>query len=199
MKSAMPPSRLLSTSRYVREDMKRAISFIVGYLIVVVVLSLVSLVLDILWRAVIAGLLLLAIFPVIGYVHLWVAPIRRSRRAGVRVAIFLTYGLCGAFLLHDTHLDELIAPIVGRTRVLDAPPDPLSGMLFGLVSYAISLLASLFADRVLNAYRVILAGSRCAYCGYDLTGNVSGRCPECGTAIEAPSATAADEESAEEE
>jgi ABC-type ATPase with predicted acetyltransferase domain len=24
----------------------------------------------------------------------------------------------------------------------------------------------------------------CQKCGYDLTGNVSGRCPECGTAIE---------------
>jgi hypothetical protein len=24
----------------------------------------------------------------------------------------------------------------------------------------------------------------CQHCGYDLTGNVSGRCPECGTAIE---------------
>jgi hypothetical protein len=25
----------------------------------------------------------------------------------------------------------------------------------------------------------------CRRCGYDLTGNVSGRCPECGTAIHA--------------
>lgn len=27
----------------------------------------------------------------------------------------------------------------------------------------------------------------CTKCGYNLTGNVSGRCPECGTAIEGPS------------
>jgi uncharacterized RDD family membrane protein YckC len=26
-------------------------------------------------------------------------------------------------------------------------------------------------------------GIRCLACGYDLTGNVSGRCPECGTAV----------------
>lgn len=26
----------------------------------------------------------------------------------------------------------------------------------------------------------------CRFCGYDLTGNVSGICPECGTACEAP-------------
>lgn len=27
---------------------------------------------------------------------------------------------------------------------------------------------------------------RCEHCGYDLTGNVSGRCPECGTPIASP-------------
>jgi hypothetical protein len=26
-------------------------------------------------------------------------------------------------------------------------------------------------------------GLRCIYCGYDLTGNVSGRCPECGNLV----------------
>jgi hypothetical protein len=31
----------------------------------------------------------------------------------------------------------------------------------------------------------------CTVCGYSLTGNVSGRCPECGTAISAADATAA--------
>ncbi len=29
-------------------------------------------------------------------------------------------------------------------------------------------------------------GRYCLSCGYDLTGNVSGRCPECGTLIESP-------------
>ena len=27
------------------------------------------------------------------------------------------------------------------------------------------------------------AAGRCTYCGYDLTGNVSGVCPECGTPV----------------
>ena len=29
----------------------------------------------------------------------------------------------------------------------------------------------------------------CSKCDYDLTGNVSGRCPECGTKVERPPAT----------
>lgn len=30
------------------------------------------------------------------------------------------------------------------------------------------------------------AGRYCRVCGYDLTGNISGRCPECGTEIRSP-------------
>ncbi|RJP32468.1 MAG: hypothetical protein C4547_13800 [Phycisphaerales bacterium] len=43
---------------------------------------------------------------------------------------------------------------------------------------------------VLLVLSVILGQSRrrppneCGHCGYDLTGNVSGRCPECGRAVE---------------
>ena len=32
--------------------------------------------------------------------------------------------------------------------------------------------------------KVVQPGSQCRSCGYNLTGNVSGTCPECGTAIE---------------
>jgi len=32
---------------------------------------------------------------------------------------------------------------------------------------------------------VVQDGTLCGACGYDLTGNVSGVCPECGTEIEA--------------
>ena len=31
--------------------------------------------------------------------------------------------------------------------------------------------------------RIRLQQRKCRKCGYDLTGNVSGRCPECGTAV----------------
>jgi hypothetical protein len=29
-----------------------------------------------------------------------------------------------------------------------------------------------------------ISPGHCGKCGYDLTGNVSGRCPECGVAVE---------------
>jgi hypothetical protein len=32
-------------------------------------------------------------------------------------------------------------------------------------------------------YQAIIAGDRCMHCLYDLTGNVSGVCPECGTEV----------------
>jgi len=34
-----------------------------------------------------------------------------------------------------------------------------------------------------------LPPNACEHCGYDLTGNVSGRCPECGTPLQEPPAT----------
>ena len=37
--------------------------------------------------------------------------------------------------------------------------------------------------RLRNRLLVAQAGSRCLECGYDLTGNVSGRCSECGAAV----------------
>lgn len=41
--------------------------------------------------------------------------------------------------------------------------------------------AAAWTDRLLK--RALTRASRCSTCGYDLTGNVSGRCPECGTEI----------------
>jgi len=40
------------------------------------------------------------------------------------------------------------------------------------------------AYRVLRTSRVFMSATDCAGCGYDLTGNVSGRCPECGRRVD---------------
>ena len=39
------------------------------------------------------------------------------------------------------------------------------------------------AARVLPRYRQFVDAVHCGHCGYNLTGNTSGRCPECGTEI----------------
>jgi hypothetical protein len=45
------------------------------------------------------------------------------------------------------------------------------------------LIANLRARRLLKTRLIRLRGKLCPQCGYSLTGNVSGLCPECGTPI----------------
>ena len=64
-----------------------------------------------------------------------------------------------------------------------APP-PLYKGLFGAVVGSILmnsvLCLPLLAAKYLREHRRKYPSSACQHCGYDLTGNVSGRCPECG-------------------
>jgi hypothetical protein len=45
--------------------------------------------------------------------------------------------------------------------------------------------ASLLALGEYHGWRLAGMEGACAKCGYNLTGNVSGRCPECGTVVPA--------------
>ncbi len=61
---------------------------------------------------------------------------------------------------------------------------PKMGTIFGVKYVTVSLLIPLIVLAiptlyVLYGYRRIPPG-HCQKCGYDLTGNTSGRCPECG-------------------
>lgn len=61
----------------------------------------------------------------------------------------------------------------------------IDSFLVGLVGGAVLtwlLARSLvpLADRVFDRHRSFITDADCHSCGYDLTGNVSGRCPECG-------------------
>ena len=65
-------------------------------------------------------------------------------------------------------------------------PDPLGIIVW----YAVKpLLLISMAGGIWSAWRFValrraqVPTLACLYCGYDLTGNVSGVCPECGTAI----------------
>ncbi len=57
-----------------------------------------------------------------------------------------------------------------------------SGLVFVFVPVwlAVGGAASVAAGRALLGKGVVNANARCRTCGYDLTGNVSGVCPECG-------------------
>ncbi len=59
---------------------------------------------------------------------------------------------------------------------------------YPVIALAIIVLVTLLIAGVLVYLRRIIIGPRisfrkCDHCGYDLTGNTSGRCPECGTPI----------------
>ncbi len=55
-----------------------------------------------------------------------------------------------------------------------------------LAAYLVAIrLAGLAVVRMFVVTVVVQDGTLCGACGYDLTGNVSGVCPECGTEIEA--------------
>ena len=44
----------------------------------------------------------------------------------------------------------------------------------------------LWCEKYLESDEVPLVGGFCRTCGYDLNGNVSGVCPECGTKVKSP-------------
>lgn len=68
----------------------------------------------------------------------------------------------------------------GRVHGWPAAVDVLMWSLLALM--VLGLLATVSAPRGVRGWKRILAG-RCHACGYDLTGNVSGVCSECGSAI----------------
>ena len=58
---------------------------------------------------------------------------------------------------------------------------------FGLATFVLLTVARYFVSVFIWLPRyerwARASTGRCARCGYDLTGNVSGACPECGTPI----------------
>ncbi|HXE51970.1 MAG TPA: hypothetical protein VN541_03100 [Tepidisphaeraceae bacterium] len=61
-------------------------------------------------------------------------------------------------------------------------PGPALGNLWYSIGWGAMLLGEwLYLQG--RAKRYLIARHRCARCGYDLTGNTSGVCPECGTPV----------------
>ena len=57
-----------------------------------------------------------------------------------------------------------------------------AGLLGGVVG-VVAFVLELDAERRRRLWWSRRAAGLCNRCGYDLTGNVSGACPECGTAV----------------
>jgi len=81
--------------------------------------------------------------------------------------------------------------IIGMGVVLvDVSAGPnrnIVGMIVGVTSFLVGLL--IFVTAVVTSVRFVLAGKpkqidACSSCTYDLSGNTSGVCPQCGTANE---------------
>lgn len=62
---------------------------------------------------------------------------------------------------------------------------PLRSFVSGiwLLAMLVGIITFFYSRRVDRPLQWAKAG-RCRMCGYDLTGNVTGRCPECGTVCE---------------
>jgi DNA-directed RNA polymerase subunit RPC12/RpoP len=68
----------------------------------------------------------------------------------------------------------VIAPVEGSRDRARAE------LLFALISLAIGCGAGFYWCRTRSPVRRPFPPGHCRKCGYNLTGNVSGRCPECG-------------------
>lgn len=134
------------------------------------------------WPARMSAYTPLAVCALIGAVH-------AGRYRGPNV-IYLVYGTLASW--------PLIAQYTSRGWRLgrNTTDTEMLRMAMVISAYVVGLsLVCRFAARLSgrwSGYSKFPAG-HCQTCGYDLTGNVSGRCPECGRAIErfdAPSSAA---------
>jgi hypothetical protein len=73
------------------------------------------------------------------------------------------------WLEYGGYLEEM--QMLGWGRIYRIPLLPITALL--IVPTALHVLGA----------RLRRGRGGCATCGYDLTGNISGRCPECGTSI----------------
>lgn len=105
--------------------------------------------------------------------------IRRQRLPAWASVILATVAYSLTFLA-AIRLPPLLAPLSFSTLKALVAPFPID---YGLLMAAV--FGAYFVSRWLYLrvrwQQVSYDGSWCLSCGYNLTGNVSGRCPECGT------------------
>ncbi len=107
-----------------------------------------------------------------------------ARRNGISSPWWFTMSLgCLALALYGCMIVQCLAP-----RAFNDTPEPWDSWLLPSCIVEVAFVLAVPVTAVMGirrrlteerAWRRDRAGC-CAACGYDLTGNVSGRCPECG-------------------
>ena len=117
------------------------------------------------------------------------APTRRWERhdwlpRGPRLIVSLAVFTGAAYLLGHSAADVFCRMIWGRNYYLDSPfaGAPLAWVQ-SVFAIAFAAALALFVNKLLTVRVVTLQTNTCRNCDYDLTGNTSGTCPECGTTI----------------
>jgi len=113
--------------------------------------------------------------------HIW----QPKEHASLRVITALFSGFAGGILLGGAAFVTKLLPAMDR-RALQGVETALNGATIGIAACFVCLLSSPITARVARRYRQFIDSSECSHCGYDLTGNVSGMCPECGTPAAKP-------------
>ena len=114
----------------------------------------------------------------------------------------ITWSMCLAFtVLHITVGMAVLGVVLVAGRLLTGswsvlmPSSPVSTpfLLGELVFHLVALLTSLapffgviWSYIYVSRYNLRIPWVHCRTCGYDLTGNTSGTCPECGREVRAP-------------
>jgi hypothetical protein len=90
---------------------------------------------------------------------------------------------------HAARVEGLISPILAASVFLGLKKWLWDGQSFPRMLAPMIALGPFAVGIWVGSRRVVNRRRRnklCLTCGYDLTGNVSGVCPECGTAVEEP-------------
>jgi hypothetical protein len=121
------------------------------------------------------------VVPGILHAYWWVDRASRKTRVRLRLGASICYTVVFSRLTWD-----LKFPLdLGTDRRLFPLPELLAnGMLVWVVLHVGILVVGAAADALMGRLRCFRREGLCVSCGYDLTGNVSGRCPECGAACE---------------
>lgn len=165
--------------RHFKENRRRVRSVVGAYACAVIPLALVGSSFGILTSA------LMLWIPVTGSLFLplvcnyYTSPYNETLRRASANHVSVTNGVAAALCIavHFLSFGWTVSDVLLELLIVV----PVAGISSWLISWSVFRLVTRFTDPILNQFRGIPAWFECQECGYNLTGNVSARCPECGT------------------